>query len=732
MKRIYLLLLFVLCGMGGFAQGVVFENLTFEQAVEKAKKEGKYVLLDLQSSTCVPCAMMEKQVLPLKEVGDYYNPRFVCVRFITDTTAEGKALSKKFGVKVVPTYIIVDGDGDEVHRKTSFMEPEKFIAWAERALGKKTNARYLYNRVAQGKKLTKEEKLLYFLALRDNAIDFGKRAQEVRSELQEILTEEDLLAPEAWEYLADDDYSTPAFKFVQEHAAQLLAGPDSVWVNRYLVENFTDTIAAILRYHKKNQPGEKLTGVCEDIAAIDFPGKKRLQPQAELVKAYYVGDDKALVDNMMAIAYSDFAGELSSEEPAYKVFGYFKNIKSPETKAALLTSFDELIAAYEKAGRPYTAKYMKFYAKQLAYGGGISYEYKTSLEDAVNSNKLSGKKIFVYLSMTHPMMGEIFGGLLDNDSIVNAINDRYTALRFDANSPDGQMVMRLFHLVTAPCYLVINSTDGNLVHAFAGVETPEAFLAELAKVDNPDFALGNLSRLAASNGLNRQQWMNYVQALRVIGNLDEANKQLNRFFLSLDEQERLAKDYWPALSQTAFGSEAADYLFAHMEELRKNVGEEALNEFTGAMYGKFNNNIMCVIAFPNQAQRFVYKNRDEALQAMEKLRKALKNDISANRESQENMLDMFQYCMENDFDKWLKAAGRIAEDYNPAVHSTFFPVLMFWAKDQCDTIDKVAAVAALRPKFIASMKGLDGSQKEGLALFAPFISSLEKAKAEQQ
>ena len=43
-------------------QGTVFYDITLEEALEKAKAEGKHVLINFHTSTCVPCKKMENMV----------------------------------------------------------------------------------------------------------------------------------------------------------------------------------------------------------------------------------------------------------------------------------------------------------------------------------------------------------------------------------------------------------------------------------------------------------------------------------------------------------------------------------------------------------------------------------------------------------------------------------------------------------------------------------------------
>ena len=72
MKKLILLYICVFLMIPVFAQ-TNFQELNFGKALEKAKGEGKMVFIDCYTSWCGPCKIMAKEVLPLKEVGNFLN-----------------------------------------------------------------------------------------------------------------------------------------------------------------------------------------------------------------------------------------------------------------------------------------------------------------------------------------------------------------------------------------------------------------------------------------------------------------------------------------------------------------------------------------------------------------------------------------------------------------------------------------------------------------------------------
>ncbi|MGD1320671.1 thioredoxin family protein [Chryseobacterium sp. 2R14A] len=113
-----------------FAQGIKFEEgSNFKTILAKAKKENKLVFIDAYAVWCGPCKLMVKNIFPLKPVGDYYNEHFVNAK-IDMEKGEGIDLAKKYNVKVFPTYLFINGDGEEVHRTIGYVEEKDFIQFA--------------------------------------------------------------------------------------------------------------------------------------------------------------------------------------------------------------------------------------------------------------------------------------------------------------------------------------------------------------------------------------------------------------------------------------------------------------------------------------------------------------------------------------------------------------------------------------------------------------------------
>jgi thioredoxin 1 len=90
--------------------GIQFFNGTFKEALAKAKKENKMVMMDCYTTWCGPCKMLKKQVFVDKKLGDYMNAKYVCVAMDYEN-GEGPEIAQKYPVEGYPTLYFMDSAG---------------------------------------------------------------------------------------------------------------------------------------------------------------------------------------------------------------------------------------------------------------------------------------------------------------------------------------------------------------------------------------------------------------------------------------------------------------------------------------------------------------------------------------------------------------------------------------------------------------------------------------------
>ncbi len=109
----------------------------FEEARQRAEKEGKMLLLDFYASWCAPCRFMESTTFEDERVSHLLNEKFVPLKIDIDDF-DGYALKEHFDIRVLPTFLIFGSDGKVIERIEETLSPTKMVALLEKNLAQFT------------------------------------------------------------------------------------------------------------------------------------------------------------------------------------------------------------------------------------------------------------------------------------------------------------------------------------------------------------------------------------------------------------------------------------------------------------------------------------------------------------------------------------------------------------------------------------------------------------------
>jgi len=127
-------------------QGVAFEHgFSWQEVLQKAQKENKYVFVDCYATWCGPCKWMDKTVYPIDSVGKFMNAKFISVRVQMDTTGQDNdearqwyAIAHNFGEKyylgAYPSYLFFSPNGQAVHKDVGGKDIKDFLFMVKAAL----------------------------------------------------------------------------------------------------------------------------------------------------------------------------------------------------------------------------------------------------------------------------------------------------------------------------------------------------------------------------------------------------------------------------------------------------------------------------------------------------------------------------------------------------------------------------------------------------------------------
>lgn len=215
MKKAVIASLIALAGVMPATAQTEFRHITFDEAKTAAKAEGKLIFADFYTQWCGPCKRMASTVFPKKEIGDYLNPSFVCLKL--DAEAEGAELAKTVGVNAYPTFVVFDAGGNVLGSFAGMKDGQEFITAVEMCKNPDLSPERVKERYESGERNAKLVQA-YALNIADSSRDYMSayaNAGKVLDEYFDSLNDDQRVAPEN-HFLFDSyttGYNTPRIQY---------------------------------------------------------------------------------------------------------------------------------------------------------------------------------------------------------------------------------------------------------------------------------------------------------------------------------------------------------------------------------------------------------------------------------------------------------------------------------------------------------------------------------------
>ncbi len=159
MYRIGLLIvLATILGKVSFSQGIDFQNITFEEAIEQAKKQDKLIFIDFYTQWCGPCKELAKGPFLDASVGAFYNEHFINLKL--DAEREGKQTAQRYEVNRYPTLLYINQEGRIIYNGRFSKTEKALIQEGEVAIHLASSDDNLIDLQAQFKKRQDDEQFL--------------------------------------------------------------------------------------------------------------------------------------------------------------------------------------------------------------------------------------------------------------------------------------------------------------------------------------------------------------------------------------------------------------------------------------------------------------------------------------------------------------------------------------------------------------------------------------------
>lgn len=575
MKKLFTLTAALLCSVMLFAQGVNFQNLTYAEALEKAKAENKLVFMDCYTSWCGPCKMMTNEVFPQKEAGDYFNPLFVCVKFDMEK-GEGVELAKKFGVRAYPTFLIIRPDGTVQHRVVGGGDLQGFIERVAKGLDEKTSLLYLDEKYESGK-MKKKELPAYYEALQDAYEQ--EKAQKVYDELLAQLTEKDKLKADYWAVMSSSKMGSDDFNLILANLPKFEKNIGKEKLDEYLYESYASILSNYIVYGNKPRKIMALEEVKKQIDALNIAQKQELLDAYEVAEIGVKGDKGRLLD-----LFEKKAGENSAD--LARMISTVKLLSEQLEKA----DYARLAKAVEKMLPNVEDKYAKEYWNDILYSFqkkahvGTMFEELT-FEQALEKAKKMRSMLFIdcYTSWCGPckmMTSKVF----PQEKVGDFMN-QFICVKYDMEKGEGPELAEKFGVRAYPTFVILN-WDGTLRHKLVGGGDADGFIERVKEAFDDNKALGLLQAKYDEGSRDKDFLAQYTQALLGVYDLNAA-KVAEELFNVLTDEEKVSEDYWFLFSNPDLapeGSAIAAYLLANRDKFIASLGKEKVDGYLFEYY----------------------------------------------------------------------------------------------------------------------------------------------------
>lgn len=278
------LLVFLLCGMSAYTQEISYDKIDFldnpewNKVLRQAENTGKIIFLDGYTSWCAPCKKMEKEVFTRAKVANYFNQKFINVKYDMEA-GEGIRLKNLYGINVFPTYLFINEKGEVIHKIVgAYLEKDDFLNYSILAVTPGESYAELQKRYKNGER--NSALMFNYLRVLKLAGDQDKEG-DIAKGYMTLMGKDHFMDHAYWEIIKHflyDPLSRP-FKILLENREEIAAVNGEKEVNDLIYKILNDQVA-------KNAAGYTKDGINFDrnaendfialMKAYDFPHQREL------------------------------------------------------------------------------------------------------------------------------------------------------------------------------------------------------------------------------------------------------------------------------------------------------------------------------------------------------------------------------------------------------------------------------------------------------------------------
>ena len=429
---------------------------TFEKALAKAKATNKLIFFNCFADWALPCHAMNKKVFSDQKFATWLDNNFVT--FITDVTkGSGKTLADKYGIQTQPQYLILDSNGEVIHKIVGGSEIPEFKERVGQALSSKTSLVGLKEQYAKGKRD------LEFLKLYYTTLRYAEENKEARVALDQVFEK---LKPNSWSNKENWDvftaqtrsYDDPYFTYLAKNKDKFVKIHGEEKINKFISDIFTK------KYFQLS------------LSSKDYDAQEMLNMYLMMQKLSVAENDQAHV----FYKFAKFRGENNVEGmiSILNAHGHewqqnvlrITDLSMADLKD--LTPRDEtlLVEYWQKRADSFkgpTGNHYLTAIRNLTVKTGIAFQ-DLSFQAALDKAAAEGKQVFLdcYTTWCGPCKW-LDANTFKEKAVGDYFNEKFVSIKIDMEKGEGIELMKKYEVTAFPTLFVLDQ-KGNVVKKMMG------------------------------------------------------------------------------------------------------------------------------------------------------------------------------------------------------------------------------------------------------------------------
>ena len=441
-------------------------------ALKEATRTHKPVFFNCYAGWSSASQLMDSVVLADPKLVEFIGENCVPLRIDMVKDLTGRELAEKYRVQYFAHFLILDSQGEVLHRIVGGAKAPEFLALLKRGLNPETSLKGMTQRYEQGDR--ELDFLADYAAVLDGA-DETDRFVEVSEYYLKHIDSSELYSPKSWEILYKRGmlYGSEWFDFIYEHRNELACCNGSQ-VTEYIVQCIFQEIFPYMIMESQDDQTLflELKQKVEDLDSASWSRKQLLDICQILIfrqqKRY--ADMLTLWEQCMV----DFPNPLV-EWKFDMTLGLLHDmgVVEKERAAAFLTKKMQNLSGDKRLQYQHTISQLHSYQ-------GIVFE-TGNFKEALEKARKTGKALFVdcYTSWCGPcqmMSKRVFPQKMVGDFC----NPSFVCIKIDMEKGEGIELAKRWKVDSYPTYLILNG-QGEVVYTFRGSVPAEEFVKRMGE-----------------------------------------------------------------------------------------------------------------------------------------------------------------------------------------------------------------------------------------------------------